>query len=331
MPVLAIIVMGIFLFLGEDRLIAQSPHHFKIEYTITLEAGDNLNQEIQLWLPYPRESQNQKVIDYQVKGGWKPELTQGKKYGNQFLYFKNKLTQKSTPLTIVYQIKRYPDKGGKQPNNSDNKSQTYLAPKRFLEPNNMVPNSPLFQIMAQNAVAKKPPAKHIRTLYDYTIDLMNYDKSGKGWGHGDAIWACDAKRGNCTDFHSLYIGMARSLKVPARFEIGFSLPLDKPKSNLKGYHCWAQAYDSQKGWIPLDASEAKKAEVKGTQSRDYFYGTLPPDRVQFSVGRDIILNPPQKGAPLNYFIYPYAEVEGKPYQSFKKSFSYTRIAPSLKK
>jgi hypothetical protein len=30
------------------------------------------------------------------------------------------------------------------------------------------------------------------------------------------------------------------------------------------------------------------------------------------VGRDIRQDPPQQGEPLNYFIYPYAEVDGKP-------------------
>lgn len=29
-------------------------------------------------------------------------------------------------------------------------------------------------------------------------------------------------------------------------------------------------------------------------------------------GRDLVLNPPQSGEPLNYFMYPYAEADGKP-------------------
>jgi hypothetical protein len=33
--------------------------------------------------------------------------------------------------------------------------------------------------------------------------------------------------------------------------------------------------------------------------------------VQFTVGRDIRLDPMQQGDPLNYFIYPYAELDGK--------------------
>ena len=59
-----------------------------------------------------------------------------------------------------------------------------------------------------------------RAMYDYTFSTMRYDKSGTGWGKGDTLWACDAKRGNCTDFHSVFISMARSQHLPAKFEIG---------------------------------------------------------------------------------------------------------------
>jgi hypothetical protein len=30
--------------------------------------------------------------------------------------------------------------------------------------------------------------------------------------------------------------------------------------------------------------------------------------VKLGLGRDLVLNPPQNGAPLNYLMYPYAEI-----------------------
>lgn len=42
-----------------------------------------------------------------------------------------------------------------------------------------------------------------------------------------------------------------------------------------------------------------------------------------TVGRDLVLNPPQAGAPLNTFGYPYAEVGGKVLDFYEaKSFVY---------
>jgi hypothetical protein len=34
-------------------------------------------------------------------------------------------------------------------------------------------------------------------------------------------------------------------------------------------------------------------------------------RIAIGTGRDLVLNPPQAGDPLDYFIYPYAEADGK--------------------
>ena len=39
---------------------------------------------------------------------------------------------------------------------------------------------------------------------------MRYIECGEGWGKGDAVYACDAGTGNCTDFHSYLIALARS-------------------------------------------------------------------------------------------------------------------------
>jgi transglutaminase-like putative cysteine protease len=155
-------------------------------------------------------------------------------------------------------------------------------------------------------------------VYEYVIATMRYDKLGRGWGRGDAIWACSSKYGNCTDFHSVFIGMMRASGVPARFEIGFPLPSDKTEGDIPGYHCWAEFYVNSFGWVPVDASEAWKNPAK----REYFFGAHDTNRVQFTLGRDIRLGPEQKGAPLNYFIYPYAELDGKPFSQLQTHFAF---------
>ena len=35
-----------------------------------------------------------------------------------------------------------------------------------------------------------------------------------------------------------------------------------------------------------------------------------------------MLQPKQRGEPLNYFVYPYAEVDGKAFSSVERSFAY---------
>jgi len=112
--------------------------------------------------------------------------------------------------------------------------------------------------------------------------------------------------------------MARSQGIPARFEIGFPLPPDRHTGEIAGYHCWSDFYVDGKGWIPVDISEAWKHPEK----RDYFFGSHDANRIQFSMGRDLRLNPSQEGKPLNYFVYPYVEVDGREFPNVSLAFSF---------
>ena len=116
--------------------------------------------------------------------------------------------------------------------------------------------------------------------------------------------------------------MARSKEIPALFEIGFPLPADEKEGTVDGYHCWAWYQDGSGRWRPVDASEADKDPTR----TDYFFGTICENRVAFSRGRDLILDPPQSGGPANFFIYPYVEIDGKTgVATVKNSFRFKNL------
>src|SRR5262249_52364577 len=127
-----------------------------------------------------------------------------------------------------------------------------------------------------------------RVLYDVVNNHMRYSKEGTGRDLGDAVWACDSKYGNCSDFHSLFISLARSQQIPAVFEIGFPLSTQRGAGEIAGYHCWAKFHTS-KGWVPVDISEANK----NPEMREYYFGNLTEDRIALSSGRDLELVPKQ--------------------------------------
>jgi transglutaminase-like putative cysteine protease len=195
--------------------------------------------------------------------------------------------------------------------------------KRLLSADNLVPTTGLPAELAAKQVAEVKGGDYDkgRAIYEYVLANMRYDKSGTGWGHGDTLYACSAKHGNCTDFHSLFISMARSQQIPSRFEIGFPLPTDKHAGDIAGYHCWADFYTKDHGWVPVDISEA----WKHPEQREFFFGHWDDNRVQFSVGRDITLSPKQDGSPLNYFVYPYVELDGKDYPNVSTHFSFEDV------
>src|SRR5260370_23829162 len=95
---------------------------------------------------------------------------------------------------------------------------------RFLHPEKLVPINETFRTLAEKTVAgKTDDLERAKALYDHVMGRMRYDKSGTGWGRGDAMHACDARTGNCTDFHSYFIALARSLGIPALLPIGATL------------------------------------------------------------------------------------------------------------
>ena len=196
---------------------------------------------------------------------------------------------------------------------------------RLIAPDSLIPTDGKIKELAVEVTGSQSGAvAKAKAAYDYLFTNMRYDKTGSGWGRGDAVWACDSKRGNCTDFHSPFIGMLRADGIPARFDIGFPLPENKDKGDIAGYHCWAEFYARKTGWIPVDISEAWKAKEK----EDYFFGSVDANRVQFSTGRDIALFPKQDGPALNYFVYPYIEVDGRPYDKLDKQFSFEEVESS---
>jgi len=75
-----------------------------------------------------------------------------------------------------------------------------------------------------------------------------------------------------------------------------------------------------RGWIPVDASEA----FKNPSRRNELFGGLDDNRVQFTMGRDISL-PEMQGVPLNYSIYPYAEVDGRAHEAVRTRFLYRNL------
>jgi transglutaminase-like putative cysteine protease len=297
---------------------------FTFTYQVEIKDIPSGARKVRIWIPRPASDSNQSVQVKKASGPVRLRQTREAKFGDRIFYAEILHPEASTAqFTLVYDIARKEySKGNFEGLMKFNRDPGPL-PKPvayFLQPDRLVPTSgKMLTLAEENTEGKRGPVEKAYALYDYVFHTLRYDKSGTGWGRGDSLWVCDAKHGNCTDFHSLFISLARAEQIPARFEIGFPLPRDSQAGEIPGYHCWAEFYVEGPGWVPVDISEAWKDPAK----HDYFFGTLDPDRVQFSIGRDLQLEPRQDGPPVNYFVYPYVEVDGKPYDKIEKKFSFT--------
>ena len=305
---------------------AQDARHFTFHYAFTvknLPSGKN----VRVWIPEAHSDAWQEVKIVSDKGDLPMKKTRESKYGNEILYAETDSAQPELHFDIEYDVIRHERVVlGQSASHVVPVSISSKEKQQDLQPDVLVPVTGLpADLAAKVTQGKTQTLDKARAIYDYVFTTLRYDKTGTGWGHGDVLYACDAKRGNCTDFHSLFIAMARSQGIPARFEIGFPLPTDKHSAEIAGYHCWSDFYVEGKGWIPVDISEAWKHPEK----RDYFFGSHDINRVQFSVGRDLRLNPAQAGKPLNYFVYPYVEIDGQEYPNVSFAFSFADMGAAV--
>jgi transglutaminase-like putative cysteine protease len=287
---------------------------FEFTYQVHGPPGSDAANTLHLWIPLPQADGYQEIRNLRIESPVHYATSHDPEYGNSFAEFAPTPQQSSAgfDVTMSFVAVRHEHKVSRASFPATKGAAAHAIPERelqrYLEPDKLVPlNGVISQLAAERTAGDVDTLTIARHIYDYVAATMRYDKSGAGWGRGDAIWACTAKRGNCTDFHSLFIGMMRSKGIPARFEIGFPLPEGKNAGDIPGYHCWAEFYLKGVGWVPVDASEAWKNPAK----RDYFFGAHDDNRVFFTYGRDIRLSSDQQGAPLNYFIYPYAEMGGQ--------------------
>ena len=283
-------------------LFAQHAKTFDATYTATIAKVPSGLDQLEVWIPLPESRGWQHVSDLKIDAPFAFTRHTEKEFGNQYA-FASIPNPPAGDLTVRVSFKATREEAIKPTETTATRAQI----ARGLRVDRLVTLSPrVRQLSKQITRGISDPYEQAHAIFNYLIVTMKYDKTIPGWGQGDTERACDVKAGNCTDFHSLFISLARANEIPARFVIGF--PLTASDGTVKGYHCWAEFYVKGRGWIPVDASDASK--LQDPDAQQYLFGHLDPNRIQFTMGRDLKLVP-RTAQALNYFIYPHAEANGK--------------------
>src|SRR5712691_8071144 len=209
--------------------LAQDSRHFTFPYVFSVRNLPS-GKTGRIWIPATESDAYQEVKVVSANGDLPLKTTRESKYGNR-LYFAEaaSASQPELHFDVEYEVVRHErltllGTSGRV----ISASLASTERQRDLQADALVPINGLPADLALKVTqGKAEPLDKARAIYDYVFTTMRYDKTGTGWGHGDVLYACEAKKGNCTDFHSLFIAMARSQGIPARFEIGFPLPPDK--------------------------------------------------------------------------------------------------------
>jgi len=245
---------------GIGREIVKNEDRFEMTYRTTLPV---LTNEARIWLPLPKNDayQTVEIEKFSIPNGW--QLVQDQQNRNMILTLSAGPEETEQTIEIQYQVVR-------------REKSIYPASERdierHLEPERLVPMNETFKDIARRqTLSIRGDMARGHALYLHTLQKMQYDKTGSGWGRGDAVYACDSRSGNCSDFHAYFIALCRSINIPARFAIGFTIPADSDEGILSGYHCWAEFFAEGK-WVPVDISEADIHP----ELQDYYSAIIQP-------------------------------------------------------
>ena len=280
---------------------------FKVSYTTKIINPPRSGDKVDIWIPLPGSDDEQEITGLSVSSPHAFNINEERYYGNRMIYSGQKILKKDDNITITYSIRRK-TAGTITDEGEDFKKHLLLTDREKWDEN-------ITSFADEVVGAEKSPIEIGRKIFYALADTLTYDKEIPGCGEGRSVWTFKNKRGRCDDFHALFRTMMIYKGVPARWEQGIALPYPsvisksgKFEGDCTGAHCWIRFYTGEGNWLPVDVSEANKRK----DLKDYFFGTLSPNRFKVSTGRDIVLNPRQAGDPLNSFPYTYAESDGVP-------------------
>jgi transglutaminase-like putative cysteine protease len=293
-----------------------------VTYTCYLTGFPKNGKELSVWIPVPQTDQRQtvEITSANLSPG---KFTHEKKYGNKMYY--RKVNISSFPandtfrITLTYRVRINEKKVPEAQQLSPLPKTMPHNMKVYVSGNRLIPLDGVVADLTKQLDLPAQPIPAARQVYDYLINTMVYNYKAPGAGRGDVVWACTNKTGDCSDYHSVFIGVCRNMGIPA--DHTFGLPLKTGKNETKDWHCWASFWVKGPGWITIDASEA----AKHPELRDYNFGTLSNMYLTLTHGRDVTLSPSQKGEPLNLFADPYAEIDGKIFEGVKWVVNYKEL------
>jgi len=279
------------------------------------------DKAVELWIPYPVSDERQLITEIRYGGDYAAAAVYtDRTYRTPMLYARWAKGAPSRVLTFTFHVDREEVEMRELPETEAPWSASDYA--QDLQATSLGPIDGEVKTLADRITRGKTGVKEkAKAIYDWICDKMHRDPETRGCGAGDVCALIERPGGKCADIHSVFVSLARAAGVPAREIFGIRQGKEPVTDITTWQHCWAEFYLPGTGWVPVDPGDVRKMmlkedltldDPKAQEYRRYFWGGIEPYRVKLGEGRDLTLTPPQQAGPLNYLMYPYAEVGGKP-------------------
>lgn len=168
-----------------------------------------------------------------------------------------------------------------------------------------------------------------RSLYEWIVVNTFRDANTRGCGSGDvaAMLQTGNLGGKCADLNALFVGLARSVGIPAREFYGIRVAPSRfgykslganSEDITKAQHCRAEVYLDDFGWVPMDPADVRKvvleeppgnlalSDAKVEAARQTLFGAWETNWIAYNDARDVRL-PGAAGPAVGFLMYPQAE------------------------
>jgi transglutaminase-like putative cysteine protease len=189
-------------------------------------------------------------------------------------------------------------------------------------------------------------------IYDWIVDNTFRDAKVRGCGWGDIKSMLETKNfgGKCGDLNAMFVGLARSVGLPARdiygvrvapSQFGYkSLGLGGTNAS-RGQHCRAEFFAQGIGWVPVDPADVRKVvleeppgnlavnDPKVAAMRKKLFGAWEMNWLAYNTAHDVRL--PNSRTRIPYLMYTNGETGGKVLDQLDPdAFKYTITAQEIK-
>jgi len=304
-----------------------------------------------VWLPVPAiDSDYQKSLDSKwTAAQGKASIVEDPKYGAKILVVEFPAGVAKPTVELVSRVQTRSRAVDWQKKSDARESAANL--KKWLEPTELIPTDGIVRSTAQGIIkGKSSDRDRAQALYDWVVTNTYREPATRGCGVGDvkAMLESGNMGGKCADLNALFVGLARSVGIPARDVYGVRLApsafgykaLSANSAGItRAQHCRAEVYLAGYGWTAMDPADVAKVMREETSEwikqashplvapvKDKLFGAWEGNWLGFNLAHDLSL-PGAKGPKIGFFMYPVAETAKERVDSLDPdNFQYTMSA-----
>ncbi|MBT9508026.1 transglutaminase family protein [Rhodoferax sp.] len=307
-----------------------------------------------VWLPVPAvNTEWQKSMENRFASNGRAELMDDKPSGARMLYVEFAENEAAPFVELTSQIQtqnRAVNWAQKQDVVAD-----AATVQQWTRPTSLLPTDGIVRKTAQEAAqGASTDIEKAQKIYDWIVANTFREPKVRGCGEGDIKTMLETGNlgGKCADLNALFVGMCRSLGIPARDVYGLRVApsafgyreLGGNPVSLKGaQHCRAEVFLKGYGWVGMDPADVAKVMRMETPQwikspkdpivapvNKALFGSWEGNWMAYNTAHDLSL-PNTKGPKLGFFMYPTAENSGGRLDSYAPDdFKYQITAKEIK-